>query len=700
MEAPKLLKILAIDDVPANLSLLGKALGEEYNLQIATSGAKGLSLAQEDPPDLILLDIMMPDMDGYETCQRLKQDPKLQEVPIIFVTALLEKHAEMKGLALGAVDYLTKPINIDIAKLRIHNLLEREQLRREIQLRESEQRLAASVFANTHDGIMITDVNNHIIEVNNAFTRITGYHREEVLGKKPSLLKSGRQSAEFYADLWKTLLIENHWNGEIWNRQKNGDLYAALTSISIVRDEQGHIHHFIGLFADITSLKNHEYDLERVAHFDSLTGIPNRLLLADRMAQALAYVKRSGNQMALCYLDLDGFKQINDEFGHEAGDQLLLEIAKRIKQCLRNGDTVARIGGDEFVLLLLELTKISECETIIERMLHVVAEPITLSGCMVSVSASLGFTLFPEDNADAETLVRHADQAMYIAKQSGKNRYHRFDPTLDRLILARGEFQAQIENALNAQEFELYFQPKVNMRTGAILGAEALIRWRHPFNGLLLPIEFLPMICESDLIVKLGDWVITQTLHYLTLWQTQGMDMTISVNIAPRHLLQADFVAQLERHFSNFPTLKPNCLELEILETAAIEDIGKVSAIMHECQKLGVSFALDDFGTGYSSLTYLKTLPANTLKIDQSFIRNMLNDPEDYAIVEAIINLTQIFHRQVIAEGVETIEHGLELLKLGCEQSQGYAIAKPMPFEALIEWSSRWQQLYQNSFMT
>jgi diguanylate cyclase (GGDEF)-like protein/PAS domain S-box-containing protein len=683
-------KILAIDDMPANLALLGLALQDDYAIQIATSGAKGLELAHDDPPDLILLDIMMPEMDGYETCRRFKADPVLQDIPIIFVTALTEKNAEATGFSLGAADYLTKPVDIEIARLRIRNLLEREQLRQELQRKEAAQRLAASVFAYTHDGIVITDADNRIIDINSAFTRITGYGRDEIIGKNPRLLKSGRQNTDFYKAMWQSLLQFDHWSGELWNRDKNGSIYAALTSISVVRNDQGDIDHFIGLFADITPLKNHEYDLERIAHFDPLTGIPNRVLLADRLAQAIAHAQRSGNMMAVCYLDLDGFKPVNDQFGHEVGDQLLIEISLRIKDCLRAADTVARIGGDEFVLLLLDVSDIKECEAVLERILSAVAEPAMIAGNPLSVSASLGFTVYPNDVADADILMRHADQAMYVAKQRGKNRYHLFDQELDRMAVARGETLARIESALLNNEFVLYFQPKVNMRLGKVLGAEALIRWQHPERGLLPPSAFLPDIEGTDLVVAIGNWVLSTALEHLENWQKMGLNIFVSINIAPRHLLHHDFYKILKAGFDNHPLLHPECLELEILETAALEDIGRVSAVMKECQKLGVSFALDDFGTGYSSLTYLKALPAETLKIDQSFVRDMLRDPEDLAIVEGIIKLTSTFRRKVIAEGVETAEHGLLLLKLGCDNAQGYGIARPMPADALPEWITSW----------
>lgn len=687
----KSLKILAIDDMPANLLLLGQTLQDEYSIQIATSGAEGLALAREEPPDLILLDIMMPDMDGYQICNLIKADSGLKDIPIIFVTALNDVLAETKGLAAGAADYLSKPINIEIARLRIGNLLEREQMRRELLRRDAELRLAASVFANTHDGIVITDAENRILDVNAAFCRITGYSRQEVLGKNPGLLKSGRHTVEFYRTMWRSLLHQANWKGEIWNRNKNGEIYAALTSISVVRDEQGNIHHYIGSFADITPLKQHEYDLERIAHYDPLTGIPNRLLLADRLKQAIRHTRRSQNYMAVCYLDLDGFKPVNDLYGHDIGDELLIEISRRIKDCLRAGDTVARIGGDEFVLLLLDISGMAECQAILERILSKVAQYAWIDGHQVAVSASLGYTLFPNDPVDADALLRHADQAMYVAKQSGKNRCHLFDPDLDRIALERGETLAQIEAAIRNNEFVLYFQPKVNMRTGRILGAEGLIRWRHPDRNLLLPAEFLPVIEGSELTITLGDWVLDEAFKQMQAFQQRNLQLNISVNVAPHQLLHPEFVAGLQARFSRFPLLNPANLELEILETAALENIGQVSAVMNACRKLGVSFALDDFGTGYSSLTYLKALPAETLKIDLSFVRNILCDQDDLAIVAGIINLSATFRRQVIAEGVESVEHGLQLLRLGCDYAQGYGIAEPMPADKLDEWIGNWR---------
>ena len=427
----KHLRILGIEDFPASLNLLGLALQDEYSIQIASSGAEGLNLAHETPPDLILLDIMLPQINGYETYRRIRTDALLKDIPIVFIAEPLAEDLEARGLMLGAADYLTKPLNIEIARLRIRNLLERERLRRELKNTERQLRLAASVFDYIHDGVIITDAENHIIEVNTAFTQISGYTREEVLGKNPRFLKSGQQPVQFYKLLWQTLLKEGHWSGELWNRHKNGEVYAALTSISVVLDDQHRIHHFIGLFADITQLKNHEFALEHIAHFDALTGVPNRVLLKDRLEQAMAHARRTGNRMAVCYLDLDGFKPVNDRCGHCVGDELLKQIALRIRDCLRAGDTVARVGGDEFVLLLLDIVDLKECEVVLERMLRKVEESTCVHGYCLTVSASMGFTLFPDDAVDAETLMLHADQAMYVAKQQGKNRYQFFDSRND-----------------------------------------------------------------------------------------------------------------------------------------------------------------------------------------------------------------------------------------------------------------------------
>ena len=562
----------------------------------------------------------------------------------------------------------------------------------ERKLAEEKVHLAASVFSHSREGIMITAADGTIIDVNDAFTRITGYHRDEVMGKNPRLLSSGRQGKEFYTHLWRDLQAKGHWYGEVWNRRKNGEVYAEMQTISTVRDAQDNPQHYVSLFSDISALKSHQNQLEHIAHYDALTSLPNRVLLADRLHQAIAQTQRRGQLLAVAYLDLDGFKSINDRYGHEAGDQLLVALSTRMKQALREGDTLARIGGDEFVAVLLDLPDVAASVPMLNRLLAAAAQPVNFGNDVLQVSASLGVTFYPQtDDVDADQLLRQADQAMYQAKQAGKNRYHVFDAEQDRSVRGHHESVERIRKALNEREFVLYYQPKVNMRKGTVIGAEALIRWQHPEKGLLAPAVFLPVIEDHPLAIDIGEWVIHSALTQIERWQADGLAIPVSVNIGAHQLQQSDFVERLNQILAAHPNVRPADLELEVLETSALEDLVHVSRVIEACRQIGVMFALDDFGTGYSSLIYLKRLPVTLLKIDQGFVRDMLDDPDDLAILEGVIGLANAFRRQVIAEGVETVEHGAMLLQLGCELAQGYGIARPMPAHELPAWSVAWR---------
>lgn len=556
---------------------------------------------------------------------------------------------------------------------------------------ERKLQIAARVFSHAREGITITDPEGTILDVNEAFTRITGYLPEEAIGRNPRMLSSGRQDKAFYAALWRNLTKHGYWSGELWNRCKDGQIIAEQMAISAVRDTQGQTVQYVAFFNDITALKEHQSQIEHIAHFDALTDLPNRLMLADRLQQAMKQAQRSRQPLAVAYLDLDYFKSVNDSHGLEVGDKLLVALAQRMKETLRDGDSLARMGGDEFVAVLVNLEGIDASLPLLKRLLSAASESVQLDQLTLQISASLGVTFYPQENVlDADQLLRQADQAMYQAKLSGKNRYHMFDAEQDSTIRAHHESLAAIQRALECQEFVLYYQPKVNMRTGRVIGAEALIRWQHPEQGLLAPIAFLPVIEDHPLSIEIGEWVIDTALSQHESWLGIGLNIPVSVNVGACQLQKGNFVSRLQAILAAHPQISPTCLELEILETSVLKDMAQVSRVIEACKQIGVMFALDDFGTGYSSLTYLKRLQVAQLKIDQSFVRGMLDDTDDLAILEGIIGLANAFRRSVIAEGVETAAHGTLLLELGCELAQGYGIARPMPGHAMPAWVSTW----------
>jgi diguanylate cyclase (GGDEF)-like protein/PAS domain S-box-containing protein len=547
-------------------------------------------------------------------------------------------------------------------------------------------RLHANVFTNAWEGIVITDDENRILSVNQAFSKITGYTAEEIIGKNPHFLSSDQQDEDFYQALWQSIQDTGHWHGELWNRKKSGEVYAETLSISAVRDDKGNVTNYVGVFTDITDIKDAEKLLAKMEHYDALTGLPNRVLLAERLHQSCQQARDSGLLLAVCFLDIDDFKLINDKHGREAGNRLLIEVAQRLGSVVKPGDTLSRFGGDEFVILLNHLSDMDEIGRALSMINAAVAEPFVIDELEFSTSASIGLTVFPADDVDADTLIRHADLAMCEAKKTGRNRYHLFDAKLDREVQQHFRQIERIEAALANEEFCLYYQPKVNLLSGRVVGMEALIRWRHPQQGLLDPHEFLPLVEAHDLIVRIGDWVIEHALRQIRAWQVSGEKIQVSVNVAARQIQCADFIEKLERQLAAFPDVAPDLLELEILETSALETAQTADVVRTARDRLGIYFALDDFGTGYSSLSYLKQFPARTLKIDQAFVRGMLLDMENQAIVEAIVKLAKVFGHKVIAEGVQSDQHGKMLLAMGCEIVQGYGVSLPLPAGEVLDW--------------
>ena len=680
--------VLVIEDEPGDAQLIRLQLLERdpqaFSVHLADTLGQAQTLIDHSglKPDVVLLDLNLPDSTGVTTVERCRA--LIVDAPVVVLTGLDDIAATRAAISAGAEDYLAK--GADGAALR--KAVRYAMLRHR---RDADAHLAATVFSVAREGITITDPDGAIIDVNEAFTRITGYSREEVVGKNPRILSSGLQDREYYNAMWRELRDHDHWHGEIWNRRKNGEVYAEMLAISAVRDARGRVQHYVGLFSDISDIKAHQKQLEHIAHFDALTGLPNRVLLADRLLQAMVRTKRRQQRLVVVYLDLDGFKAINDTHGHEIGDKLLTTVANRMKEALRDEDTLGRLGGDEFVAVLNDFADSEACIPSLARLLAATSAPVRVGELVLEISASLGVTFYPQgEEIDADQLLRQADQAMYQAKLAGKSRYHFFDPELDRNMRGQHQSLERIRLALQQGEFVLHHQPKVNLRTGAVIGVEALIRWRHPELGLLSPAAFLPLIEEHELAVDLGEWVIDTALSQIETWRNQGIELPISVNIGARQLLRGSFDQRLLEILAAHPEIRPGDLELEVLETSALTDLSRARRVIDACRRLGSSIALDDFGTGYSSLTYLKHLPINQLKIDQSFVRDMLVDPDDLAIVAGILGLANAFHRQVIAEGVETWEHAEMLLRMGCDLAQGYGIARPMPAGDIPGWVEAW----------
>jgi len=560
-----------------------------------------------------------------------------------------------------------------------------EEILRSRQALKNERELFQTMLDNAPLGIWMVDAAGVVQFVNRVFCNATGISEAQFL------------AASHYAELLPAAITSNciksdkecmsqgtpHFSTE-WIPFVDGrDHLLEITKVRLLNHD-GAIRGVIGLAADITERREHEKQLEHIAHYDALTGVPNRVLLADRLAQSLARAKRDKGMLAVCYLDLDGFKQINDAYGHEAGDKVLIEVTRRIKEVIREDDTVARLGGDEFVVLLVGIQAPEECVGSLNRLLEVIHQPIDVHEAGPSVSVSIGVALYPEDNQDADTLLRHADQAMYVAKQAGKNRYHLFDAVTDLRARSHHDLIQQIRRGLVQGEFRLYYQPKVVLKTGCLAGVEALIRWQHPERGLLLPADFLGVIENTEMDILLGEWVIASALEQMSRWQRAGRQIEVSINISAYHLQSVDFVARFHAMVQRWDV---QGLQIEVLETAALEDIAGISAIITACRAFGVGFALDDFGTGYSSLTYLSRLEVDTLKIDQSFVRDMLHEKGDLAIVQGIIALAHAFERGIVAEGVESEDHYQALLQIGCEVGQGNYISMPLQADMVLNFN-------------
>lgn len=550
---------------------------------------------------------------------------------------------------------------------------------------EAELRLQAAIFEYSDEGIIVTDVSKRILSVNRSFTKITGYEAHEAIGQFPSMLKSGLHDKAFYDEMNASIADNGLWIGELWNRRKNGENFPVWMSINGVRNKDGVLTHYFSVFTDLTERKNAERQIYRLAYYDTLTSLPNRARLYTLLRQTLLEAKRNKTHGAILFIDLDRFKQINDSLGHAYGDILLKEVAVRLSASLRGSDIIARIGGDEFVVALVDITKREDASIVAQKIFHSLSTPIMMEGHELQISASIGISVYPDDGDDAETLIRNADVAMYRAKQGETHDgYVFFSPDMNKRALERLTLESNLRRALERDELLLHYQPQLNLQSGKMIGAEVLLRWDHPGTGLIPPGTFIPLAEETGLIIPIGQWVLETVCARNKEWQRAGLPIVrLAVNISAKQFrptlprLVAEILARHE--------LETRFLELEITESMIMQNVEGVIAMMDDFQLLGISLSLDDFGTGYSSLNYLKRFPIDKLKIDQSFVRGVTKDADDEAITRAIISLSRNLGLRVIAEGVETEEQLAFLRSFGCEEIQGYYYSRPLPEDEFVK---------------
>lgn len=602
-----------------------------------------------------------------------------ERIAVYSKAAFKDSSGAFKGIV-GAIQDITE---LTLAQERLreaHDRLEEIVAERTAELLKANDELSlmAEVFEHSLDGITITDAHGDIVKVNPAFSHITGYAPEEVLGKNPRVLKSDRHDDAFYATMWKALMNDGQWEGEIWNRRKSGEAYPEWLSISSIRDSSGAVAHYVAVFHDITETKRSEELMKHQAYHDALTGLPNRLLLLDRLGVAISHAKRSGNRLALLFLDMDNFKTVNDSLGHSVGDMLLMAFAHRLKTLLREQDTVARLGGDEFVIMVEEVTDVNAAVAVGERIIESMHEPFTVKGHELYVTSSVGITLYPEDGATPEILIKNADLAMYRAKEQGKNSYQLFTAAMNERAHARLSLERALRKAVDRAEFEVWYQPKIHLATSGIIGMEALVRWRREDGSLVSPAEFIPVAEETGIIGAIGDQVLEAACAQAKSWHDRGWShLALAVNLSMRQLGQKGLLGQIEAVLKR-TDIDPSLLELEITETAIMSRVEQAVATLEEIRRLGAHIAVDDFGTGYSSLYYLKRFPIRGIKIDRSFVRNLPHDNDDLAIVRTVIAMSRGLGLHATAEGVETMEQLETLRRMDCDFAQGFLFSPPV----------------------
>lgn len=672
------LRALVLEDRPSDAELVVLRLGEEgFDLEWTRVETEADYLAALDEgPDLILSDWNLPGFSGLRALE-LMRDRGL-DIPFLIVSGAIGEEAAIDALHRGADDYILKD-RLGRLGSAVHGALERKRLRDQQQRAEAQLRLAATVFASSAEGVTITDADGVILAVNKAFTEITGYTEAEVVGQNPRILKSGLQDVSFYRDLWATLLATGSWRGELWNRGKDGQVFPGWMTISAVKDADGRTTNYVGVFTDIGDAKQAQQDLDFLAHHDALTGLPNRTLLVDRLAQALRRTGDPAESVAVVLLDLDRFGEVNGALGHLVGDEVLKAVAARIRDQLEAGDTLARFGGDEFVFVLEGRRGAGHVAVTVREVQDWLSRPFSIDGHDIVITGTVGISLFPADGTDAATLLRHAEAAMHQAKSRDRNSIGFYEHGLATEVEERLWLGRELRGATARREMVVHYQPLVSFVDGALVGAEALVRWQHPERGLISPGVFIPIAEELGIIGEIGESVLREACRQVVLWDAAGIHVPrVSVNLSAQQLDRGDLI-DIVRSALEAAGLAPERLELEVTESMAVRHVERSTTTLAELRSMGVAIAMDDFGTGHSSLGQMKRIPLDRLKIDISFVRDIGVDSASDAIIRATLAFARSLRLSTVAEGVEREDQARFLAEVGCDVGQGYLYGRPVP---------------------
>lgn len=793
--------VLVVDDDEAACLMMMVTLEQAgFVVRTAANCAHARQIFEQEKLNIVLLDVLLPDGDGFSLCAEFLRHPRGRDLPIAMVTGLDDVESISLAYQSGATDFITKPVSLGTLPYRIHYILRASHAFLDLSLSESKTRallsaipdiimriqpsgkvldmqvgsyvydmgewltheegdafgylpqgiyqsiksametaitsnemqlaefqwsqdsarnrywearvlprdseealmvvreitnrkkqdtqlrLWAKVFEGSNEAIMITDADLHIVSVNRAYENIMGFSEAEVVGVDTLVEGVRLHSHSFFRNIMNILREQGHWQGELYNQRKNGETFPSWYSISMVPNAQGQPENYIAIFNDITEYKNSRAQIEFLAHHDNLTGLPNRVLLNDRLDMAINAAKRLSEKVGVLFIDLDRFKNVNDSLGHTVGDQLLKETAKRLSSTIRTGDTVSRLGGDEFVVLFPKIKDETSLADLTIKLRDILQDPYDVGGISLHITPSIGIAIFPDDGDNVNSLIKNADAAMYLAKEKGRNNYQFYTPLLNARTLDRLRLESDLRLALDHGGFEVHYQPQIFAHTGILWGAEALVRWRHPERGLVSPADFIPLAEETGLIIPLGDWVFAQAARQVTAWRKQGLpNLVVAVNISAVQFRKDDFVQRIETILKEEGAL-PESIELELTESILMHDMESSIQTLNYLRNIGFRIAIDDFGTGFSSLNYLRRLPINVLKIDQSFVRDMLGEQASLAIVDSIISLAHSLGKETIAEGVETKAELDVLTERGCRLMQGYYFSKPLPAPQFEKW--------------